>query len=82
MSTWAYPTLVIVLVSAVYGVYLVNNILPQYHALNDASGDEDYFYRSFRCFCRKLRCVPPGNEFQAHTFHCEAFLQRCVLMVF
>lgn len=39
-----YPALVIVLVAAVYGVYLANNVIPQYHALYGPSED-DAFYR-------------------------------------
>ena len=37
-----YPSLVIILILAIYGVYLCNNILPQLNGLEDT--DADVFY--------------------------------------
>uniref|UniRef100_A0A7S0H4L6 Palmitoyltransferase n=1 Tax=Amorphochlora amoebiformis TaxID=1561963 RepID=A0A7S0H4L6_9EUKA len=42
MSACAYPTLVLVLIFAIYGVFLSNNLIPQIHAHN--SSDPDSFY--------------------------------------
>jgi len=41
----AYPFLVIVLISSIYGVFLADNLLPQIHALSGKDPEEDYFYQ-------------------------------------
>ncbi len=65
-----------VLVLAVYGVYLANNILPQFHALEDAAGGEDYFYRYeyFEITCNKRTSTKQSQKQQTTYPDCDMVL--------